>query len=170
MKQREKLLTQASQDHSPAFSLVAGNQGTLSLVLNTSSIAGFPGDPLLEISVWWQYCNIKPLGNICESILLSLEFDLNSRLDTENDVMKENTIYKATVWLSRLLLFHFLIQEYSSILLPFLSQLIQHCSDHLQGVMQGTVPYLGTFLTDLIMLDTALQDYIEVILGQFFES
>ncbi|KFO85595.1 Ral guanine nucleotide dissociation stimulator-like 1, partial [Buceros rhinoceros silvestris] len=29
------------------------------------------------------------------------------------------------------------------------------------GVMQGTVPYLGTFLTDLIMLDTALKDYIE---------
>ncbi|NXA89850.1 RGL1 protein, partial [Melanocharis versteri] len=30
-----------------------------------------------------------------------------------------------------------------------------------RGVMQGTVPYLGTFLTDLIMLDTALQDYVE---------
>ncbi|NXF97408.1 RGL1 protein, partial [Eubucco bourcierii] len=29
------------------------------------------------------------------------------------------------------------------------------------GAMQGTVPYLGTFLTDLIMLDTALQDYVE---------
>ncbi|NXY82360.1 RGL1 protein, partial [Alcedo cyanopectus] len=29
------------------------------------------------------------------------------------------------------------------------------------GVMQGTVPYLGTFLTDLIMLDTAFQDYVE---------
>ncbi|NXG95218.1 RGL1 protein, partial [Loxia leucoptera] len=31
----------------------------------------------------------------------------------------------------------------------------------IKGVMQGTVPYLGTFLTDLIMLDTALQDYVE---------
>lgn len=34
--------------------------------------------------------------------------------------------------------------------------------------MQGTVPYLGTFLTDLTMLDTALQDYIEVFLGNFY--
>ncbi|XP_071656876.1 ral guanine nucleotide dissociation stimulator-like 1 [Patagioenas fasciata] len=41
------------------------------------------------------------------------------------------------------------------------SQLIHHCSDRLQGVTQGTVPYLGTFLTDLVMLDTALQDYLE---------
>ncbi|XP_064928831.1 ral guanine nucleotide dissociation stimulator-like 1 [Columba livia] len=31
----------------------------------------------------------------------------------------------------------------------------------LKGVTQGTVPYLGTFLTDLVMLDTALQDYLE---------
>lgn len=35
--------------------------------------------------------------------------------------------------------------------------------------MQGTVPYLGTFLTDLIMLDTALQDYVEVTWGNFCE-
>ncbi|XP_054867256.1 ral guanine nucleotide dissociation stimulator-like isoform X5 [Amphiprion ocellaris] len=29
------------------------------------------------------------------------------------------------------------------------------------GVMQGTIPYLGTFLTDLVMMDTAMKDYTE---------
>lgn len=28
--------------------------------------------------------------------------------------------------------------------------------------MQGTIPYLGTFLTDLVMLDTAMKDQLEV--------
>ncbi|XP_056274581.1 ral guanine nucleotide dissociation stimulator-like [Pseudoliparis swirei] len=36
----------------------------------------------------------------------------------------------------------------------------QQQRDHL-GVMQGTIPYLGTFLTDLVMMDTAMKDYTE---------
>ncbi|XP_054440149.1 ral guanine nucleotide dissociation stimulator isoform X2 [Pteronotus mesoamericanus] len=28
------------------------------------------------------------------------------------------------------------------------------------GAIQGTIPYLGTFLTDLVMLDTAMKDYL----------
>ncbi|XP_077823459.1 ral guanine nucleotide dissociation stimulator isoform X23 [Macaca mulatta] len=35
------------------------------------------------------------------------------------------------------------------------------------GIIQGTVPYLGTFLTDLVMLDTAMKDYLYVsMLGE----
>uniref|UniRef100_A0A673WSM4 Ral guanine nucleotide dissociation stimulator n=1 Tax=Salmo trutta TaxID=8032 RepID=A0A673WSM4_SALTR len=30
-----------------------------------------------------------------------------------------------------------------------------------KGVMQGTIPYLGTFLTDLVMMDTAMKDFTE---------
>ncbi|XP_016401824.1 ral guanine nucleotide dissociation stimulator-like [Sinocyclocheilus rhinocerous] len=36
----------------------------------------------------------------------------------------------------------------------------QLLSDH--TVMQGTIPYLGTFLTDLVMMDTAMKDYLDV--------
>ncbi|XP_067269664.1 ral guanine nucleotide dissociation stimulator isoform X1 [Pseudorasbora parva] len=35
------------------------------------------------------------------------------------------------------------------------------------GVVQGTIPYLGTFLTDLVMLDTAMKDNLEVGLINF---
>uniref|UniRef100_A0A672R5W9 Ral guanine nucleotide dissociation stimulator-like n=1 Tax=Sinocyclocheilus grahami TaxID=75366 RepID=A0A672R5W9_SINGR len=35
------------------------------------------------------------------------------------------------------------------------------------GVVQGTIPYLGTFLTDLVMLDTAMKDHLEVGLINF---
>ncbi|XP_051899552.1 ral guanine nucleotide dissociation stimulator-like isoform X2 [Pristis pectinata] len=39
---------------------------------------------------------------------------------------------------------------------------IKKPKDHkLPNVVQGTVPYLGTFLTDLVMLDTAVKDYVE---------
>lgn len=40
----------------------------------------------------------------------------------------------------------------------------EHCCDFVvfQSVMQGTIPYLGTFLTDLVMMDTAMKDYVDV--------
>ncbi|KAM9518634.1 ral guanine nucleotide dissociation stimulator-like isoform 3-T3 [Salvelinus alpinus] len=31
----------------------------------------------------------------------------------------------------------------------------------IKSVMQGTIPYLGTFLTDLVMMDTAMKDYLD---------
>ncbi|XP_071981611.1 ral guanine nucleotide dissociation stimulator isoform X4 [Engystomops pustulosus] len=37
----------------------------------------------------------------------------------------------------------------------------RHQQQREMGVMQGTIPYLGTFLTDLVMLDTAMKDYLE---------
>ncbi|XP_051563263.1 ral guanine nucleotide dissociation stimulator-like [Myxocyprinus asiaticus] len=37
----------------------------------------------------------------------------------------------------------------------------KHQQQRDMGVMYGTVPYLGTFLTDLVMLDTALKDHLE---------
>lgn len=88
MKQRETAYTGPF----PSFLLQQVTEGPCPWCSMLLPQAGFPGDPQLEISVWWQYCNIKQLGSICESILLSLGFDLNSRLDTEDDVMKENNL------------------------------------------------------------------------------
>lgn len=44
------------------------------------------------------------------------------------------------------------------------------CVCVLQSVMQGTIPYLGTFLTDLVMMDTAMKDYLDVSVGALSHS
>lgn len=33
---------------------------------------------------------------------------------------------------------------------------------HYLPMAQGLVPFLGTFLTDLVMLDTAMEEYVDV--------
>lgn len=43
----------------------------------------------------------------------------------------------------------------------------RHQQQRDMGVVQGTIPYLGTFLTDLVMLDTAMKDHVEVGLINF---
>uniref|UniRef100_A0A673GKG2 Ral guanine nucleotide dissociation stimulator-like n=1 Tax=Sinocyclocheilus rhinocerous TaxID=307959 RepID=A0A673GKG2_9TELE len=43
----------------------------------------------------------------------------------------------------------------------------RHQQQRDMGVVQGTIPYLGTFLTDLVMLDTAMKDHLEVGLINF---
>lgn len=88
---KQKLLTQAGQDHSSAPPLAAGDRGTLFLVLSASPIGRVSWGPTVG-NQRWQYCDTKPLGDTCESILVSLELDLNSGLSNENDVMKENII------------------------------------------------------------------------------
>ncbi|XP_006640816.1 ral guanine nucleotide dissociation stimulator isoform X1 [Lepisosteus oculatus] len=37
----------------------------------------------------------------------------------------------------------------------------RHQQQREMGVMQGTIPYLGTFLTDLVMMDTAMKDFLD---------
>uniref|UniRef100_A0A8C1LAG3 Ral guanine nucleotide dissociation stimulator n=1 Tax=Cyprinus carpio TaxID=7962 RepID=A0A8C1LAG3_CYPCA len=49
----------------------------------------------------------------------------------------------------------------------FVHNCFQKFCCHNKGVVQGTIPYLGTFLTDLVMLDTAMKDHLEVGLINF---
>lgn len=74
---KQELLTQAGQDQSPAPP-AAGDRGTLSLVLSASPKGRLSWGPTVG-NQWWQYCNTELLGDTCESILVSLELDLNSR-------------------------------------------------------------------------------------------
>ncbi|KTF91793.1 hypothetical protein cypCar_00034374 [Cyprinus carpio] len=41
------------------------------------------------------------------------------------------------------------------------ARILEHWIQVARTVMQGTIPYLGTFLTDLVMMDTAMKDYLD---------
>ena len=43
-----------------------------------------------------------------------------------------------------------------------LQKVLQKHSENSRAVSHGTIPYLGTFLTDLTMIDTAIPDTVEV--------
>ena len=44
---------------------------------------------------------------------------------------------------------------------PHLQKVLQKHKETTRGVSYGTIPYLGTFLTDLIMIDTAVPDLVD---------
>ena len=41
-----------------------------------------------------------------------------------------------------------------------LQKMLQKHQENSRGISYGTIPYLGTFLTDLIMIDTAIPDVV----------
>ncbi len=57
---------------------------------------------------------------------------------------------------------NFYYRLFFMIFLPLRSFPYFNINSSLQGVMQGTVPYLGTFLTDLTMIDTAYPNKLKV--------
>ena len=44
---------------------------------------------------------------------------------------------------------------------PHLQKVLQKHQENSKGVSYGTIPYLGTFLTDLVMIDTAVPDVVD---------
>ncbi|KAJ8270214.1 hypothetical protein GJAV_G00111730 [Gymnothorax javanicus] len=108
-------------------------------------ISALQSNPLYRLKKTWAYVHKDSLQTFEE--LSDIFSDHNNYLTSRELLMREGTSKFAN------------LESCAKELQKRTQKRLQLQID--MGAMQGTIPYLGTFLTDLTMLDTALPDLVE---------